>query len=88
MYRVHNNASTSVLFTEYFHVTTSKRMRWQGHVKRVGGSRNANRIFVEKPDRKYPLLRLKHIRKDHMQIDLQERKWSTYWIYLAQDMDM
>jgi hypothetical protein len=52
-------------------------------------SRNAKGFFVvEKSDRKELLLRLKHTREDHMKVDLPERKWSTYWIYVAQDMGM
>jgi hypothetical protein len=33
----------------------SRKMRWAGHVARVGEKRNAFRIFVGKPERKGPL---------------------------------
>jgi hypothetical protein len=33
----------------------SRRMRWTGHVARLGERRDAYRILVEKPDRKKPL---------------------------------
>jgi hypothetical protein len=33
----------------------SRRMRWAGHVVRVGEKRNAYRIMVEKPEGKRPL---------------------------------
>jgi hypothetical protein len=37
---------------------TSRRMRWAGHVARMG-KRNAYRILVRKPERKRPLGRLR-----------------------------
>jgi hypothetical protein len=36
-------------------VITSRRMRWAGHVARMGRKRNACRILVGKPERKRPL---------------------------------
>jgi hypothetical protein len=33
----------------------SRRMRWAGHVARMGEKRNVYRISVETPDRKRPL---------------------------------
>jgi hypothetical protein len=33
----------------------SRRMRWVGHVTRMGKKRNAYRILVEKPEGKRPL---------------------------------
>jgi hypothetical protein len=36
-------------------VTTSRRMRWVGHVARMGAKRNAYRILVGKPEGKRPL---------------------------------
>jgi hypothetical protein len=36
----------------------SRRIRWAGHVARMGEKRNAYRIFVEKPEGKRPLGRL------------------------------
>jgi hypothetical protein len=35
----------------------SKRMRWAGHVARMGEKRNAYRILMGKPERKRPLVR-------------------------------
>jgi hypothetical protein len=39
----------------------SRRMRWAGHVARIGEKRNAYRILVEKPAAKRPLGRLKRL---------------------------
>jgi hypothetical protein len=36
-------------------VIKSKRMRWAGHVARIGEKRNAYRILVGKPEGKRPL---------------------------------
>jgi hypothetical protein len=33
----------------------SRRMRWAGHVARMGAKMNAYRILVGKPERKTPL---------------------------------
>jgi hypothetical protein len=33
----------------------SRRMRWEGHVARIGEKRNAYRILVRKPEGKIPL---------------------------------
>jgi hypothetical protein len=38
----------------------SRRMRWAGHVARMGEKRNAYRIVVGKPEGKRPLGRKRH----------------------------
>jgi hypothetical protein len=38
----------------------SRRMRWAGHVTRMGEKRNAYRILVGKPEEKRPLGRPRH----------------------------
>jgi hypothetical protein len=38
-----------------------RRMRWAGHVARMGETRNAYRILVGKPERKIPLGRPKRM---------------------------
>jgi hypothetical protein len=38
----------------------SKRMRWAGHVARMGETRNACRILVGKPEEKRPQGRPRH----------------------------
>jgi hypothetical protein len=49
----------------------SRRMRWAGHVARMGEKRNAYRILVLKPEGKRPLRR--HRRRDNIKMDLRER---------------
>jgi hypothetical protein len=63
----------------------SRRMRWAGHVARMGETRNAYRILVGKPEGKRPLGRP---RLRWVDMDLREIGWNGMdWIELAQDRD-
>jgi hypothetical protein len=46
--------------TNIVRIIKSRRMRWAGHVARMGEKRNAYRILVGKPEGKRPLTRLRH----------------------------
>jgi hypothetical protein len=50
----------------------SRRMRWAGHVARVGEKRNAYRILVGKPEERRPLGRPRRRWVDNIKIDLRE----------------
>jgi hypothetical protein len=50
----------------------SRRMRWAGHVARIGENRNAYRIVVGKPDGKRPMGRPRRRWVDNIKIDLRE----------------
>jgi hypothetical protein len=50
----------------------SRRMRWAGHVARMGAKMNANRISVGKPEGKRPLERPRRRWADNIKIDLRE----------------
>jgi hypothetical protein len=66
----------------------SRRMRWAGHVARIGELRNACRIFVGKPEWKRPLGRPRRRWVDNIKIDLREIGWDGMdWTDLAQDRD-
>ena len=66
----------------------SRRMRWAGHVARMGEGRDVCRVFVGKPEGKRPLGRPTHRWKDNIKMDLQEVGCEGMnWIELAQDMD-
>jgi hypothetical protein len=54
---------------------SSRRMRWTGHVARMGETRNAYRILVGKPEEKRPLGRPRHRWVDNIKIDLREIGW-------------
>jgi len=67
----------------------SRRMRWVGHVARVGERRGIYRVWVGKPEGKRPLGRPRHRWEDNIKMDLQEVGCGGMdWILLAQDRDM
>jgi hypothetical protein len=66
----------------------SRRMRWAGHVARVGEERNVYKVLVGKPEGKRPLGRPRRRWENGIRIDLREIGWrSVDWIHLAQDRD-
>jgi hypothetical protein len=66
----------------------SRRMRWAGHVARMGEGRNVCRVLVGKPEGKRPLGRPMRRCEDGIKMDLREIGWgSVEWIQLAQDRD-
>jgi hypothetical protein len=50
----------------------SRRMRWAGHVARMGEKRNAYRILVGKPEGKRPPGRPRRRWVDNIKMDLRE----------------
>jgi hypothetical protein len=69
-------------------VIISRRMRWAGHVERMGIRRGVYRVLVGKPERKRALGRSRRGWKDHVKMDLQEGGCEgSDWIELAQDRD-
>jgi hypothetical protein len=66
----------------------SRRMRWAGHVARIGEERNVYRVLMGKPERKRPLGRPMRRWEDGIRKDLREIEWgSVDWIQLAQSRD-
>jgi hypothetical protein len=62
-----------------------RRMRWVGHVARMGEKRNAYRLLVAKPEGRRPL---RSSWVDNIKIDLGEiGRGGVGWIGLAQDRD-
>jgi hypothetical protein len=65
-----------------------RRMRWAGHVARMGPKRNACRILVVKPEGKRPLGRPRRRWEDNIRMDLREIGWGGMdWINVARDRD-
>jgi hypothetical protein len=52
----------------------SRRMRWAGHVARMGEKMNAYRILMEMPEGKRPLGRRRWV--DNIKMDLREIGWN------------
>jgi len=50
----------------------SRRMRWAGHVARMGEGRGMHRVLVGKPEGKRPLGRPRRRLEDNIKMDLQE----------------
>jgi hypothetical protein len=66
----------------------SRRLRWAGHVARMGEVRNAYNILVRKPEGRRPLGRPRRRWEDDIKIDLREIGFGDVdWIHLAQDRD-
>jgi hypothetical protein len=64
----------------------SRRMRWAGHVARMGEKRNVYRLLVGKPEGKGPLGRPRRRWIDNIKMDLLEIGLNVVdWIGLAQD---
>jgi hypothetical protein len=53
----------------------SRRMRWAGHVARMGEGRNVWRVLVRKPEGRRPLERPRRRREDGIKMDLREIGW-------------
>jgi len=69
-------------------VIKSRRMRWAGHVARVGEESGVYRVFVGKPEGKRPLGRPRRRWVDNIRTDIQEVECGYMdWIGLAQDRD-
>jgi hypothetical protein len=68
-------------------VIKSRRMRWAGHVARMGEGRGAYRILVGRPEGRRPLGRPRHRWEDNIKMDLQVGWEGMDWIDMAQDRD-
>jgi hypothetical protein len=65
-------------------IIKSRRIRWAGHVARIGAKGNAYRILLGKPEGKRPLRRPNRRWEDNIKMDLRERGWGGMdWIDLA-----
>ena len=69
-------------------VIKSRRMRWAGHVARMGQGRGVYRVLVEKPERRRPLGRPRRRWEDNIKMDIREVGCGCVdWMELAQDRD-
>jgi hypothetical protein len=69
-------------------VRKSRRMRWAGHVARIGEGRGVYRVLVGKPKGERPLGRPRQRWEDNININLQEVGCGGMdWIELAQARD-
>jgi hypothetical protein len=69
-------------------VIKARRMRWAGHVARMGEVRGAYNILVGKPEGRRPLGRPRRRWEDNIKMDLREIGFGDVnWIHRAQDRD-
>jgi hypothetical protein len=67
-------------------VIKSRRLRWAGHVARVGEGRGVYRVLVGRPEGKRPLGRPRLRWEDNIKMGLRETGIDgANWIRLAQD---
>jgi hypothetical protein len=67
-------------------VMKSRRVRWAGHVARMGEGRAVYRVLVGRPENKRPLGRPRRRWEDNIKMDLREIGIDgANWIQLAQD---
>jgi hypothetical protein len=85
--KLHNEELHNLYFSPgIIRIIKSRRLRWAGHVARMGEERNVYRLLVGKPEGKRPLGRptrrwIDNIKKDLLDIGLNV----VDWIGLAQD---
>jgi hypothetical protein len=61
----------------------SRRMRWAGHVARMGEKRNAYRILVGKPEEMRPLGRPRRRWVDCIKLDLRVVTTGLIWLRIG-----
>jgi len=86
-WRLHNK-EINVLYCSpnIVRVIKWRRMRWVGHVARMGEERGVYRFLVGKPERRRPLGRPRRRWVDNIRMDLQEVGCGHVdWIGLTQD---
>jgi hypothetical protein len=80
--KLHNEELRDLYSSPSIITIIKSRMRWTGHVARMGEKRNAYRLLVGKP----PLGRPRRRWVDDIRMELGEVGWGdVYWIDLAQD---
>ena len=86
--KLHNEELDVLYSPNIVRVIKWRRMRWAGHVGRVGEGRGVYRVLVGKPGGKRPLGRPRRRWEDNIKMDLQEVGCGSMdWIELAQDRD-
>jgi hypothetical protein len=64
-------------------VIKSRRMRWAGHVARMGEGRNVYRVLVGRSEGKRPLGRHRPMWEDYIKLELRyESMWRTGFSWL------
>jgi hypothetical protein len=85
--KLHNNELHSLYSSQNIvRPIKSRRMRWTGHVARMGEGRGVYRVLVGRPESKIPLGRPRRRWEDNIKLDLREIGIDgANWIQLALD---
>jgi hypothetical protein len=85
--KLHNDELHDLYYSpNIVRVIKSRRMRWAGHVARIGEGRGAYRVLVGKPEGRGPLGRTRRRCEDNIKMYLGETGIDgAKWIGLAQD---
>jgi hypothetical protein len=86
VWRKLHNGELHYLYTSpsIIRMIKSRRMKWAGHVARMGERRNAYRTLVGKPEGRRPLGRPRRRWVNNIKIDLRYIGWNSMdWIDLA-----
>jgi hypothetical protein len=69
-------------------VIKARRIKWAGHVARMGEGKGACNILVGRSEGRRPLGRPRRIWEDNIKMDLRETGFGDVdWIHLAEDRD-
>jgi hypothetical protein len=85
--KLHTDEFRSLYSSPYIvRVIKSRRMRWAGHVVRMGEGRGVYRVLVGRPEGERPLGRPRRRWEDNIKLHLRERVINVAnWVQLAQD---
>jgi hypothetical protein len=76
--RLHNEELNDIYSSpNIVRVIKSRRMRWAGHVARMGEGIGAYRILVGRREGRRPLGRPRRRWEDNIKMDLQEMEWGA-----------
>ena len=87
--KLHNEELNDLYYSpNIVRVIKLRRMRWAGHVARMGERRGVHKVLDGKPEGKRPLGRQRRRWEDNIKVDLQEvGRCCGDWMELAHDRD-
>ena len=82
--KVRNEELNGLYSPNIVRVIKSRRMRWAGHVARIGRRRRGvYRVLVGKPEGKRPLGRPRRRWEDNIKMDLKEVRCGSIWLRIG-----